>query len=313
MKKVNFTQAGGFPLEEKTLDNMQTAYFDILKTIIGHFGLAYVGNFIIYGCEVVADTIQPGMMYIDGDLCFFAGSNGNLTTKIKKIETIEDAPFESGNNLPTYFDYSALVNSGGVVLSDFVRLPKVNELVNQLINWADIQNVPAAIVIDADYATTLQTIQNDLKELKKQNAVFQSGGGMLFWNKPANQIPVGWHEVVDWRGRMPVGMDITVDGTGAFVNPEFSPLTTGEGNPGRTGGSKSKTLVLTEIPPHSHEVAVFANGSASGNADGHPDNYIDWNRKINSFNAGGLPDGTTKAFSLLNPFRTVVFIEYTGV
>ena len=156
MKKINFTQAGGFPLEEKTLDNMQIAYFDILRTVIGHYGLPSLGNFIIYGCEIVSNTIQPGMMYIDGDLCFFAGTIGDLTTKIKKIETIEDAPFEGGNNLPTYFDYSALVNTGGIALSNFIKTPKVQELVNQAIDWADIQNIPNTIVQDANYNIIIQ-------------------------------------------------------------------------------------------------------------------------------------------------------------
>ena len=94
MKKTNFTQQGGFPLEEITLDKMQSAYFEILKAIIGHFNLPDVGSFIISGCEVVGTGITKGMMYIDGELCPFAGvAIGDDTTKIAKIETIEDAPF----------------------------------------------------------------------------------------------------------------------------------------------------------------------------------------------------------------------------
>ncbi len=309
MKKINLTQAGGFPLEEKTLDNMQTAYFDVLKTIIGHFGLPSVGNFIIYGCEVVANTIQPGMMYIDGDLCFFAVSNGNLTTKIKKIESIEDAPFEGGNNLPTYFDYSALVNANGVLLSDFERLPKVNELVNQVINWADIQNIPNTFVQDANYTTTIQNIQDKLIELEKKNAVFTSGGGMVLWNKPANEIPAGWHEVADWKGRIPVGVDDRLNFIGQLENPEFATISAGELVPGRIGGNKNKTLNINEMPPHNHEMGGLRNYTGN-NSPNTPGNY-------DQSSGGGLlytyNNGGGQAFSILNPYRTVIFIEYTGV
>ncbi len=312
MKKVNFTQAGGFPLEEKTLDNMQTAYFDVLKTIIGHFGLPSVGNFIIYGCEVVANTIQPGMMYIDGDLCFFAVANGNLTTKIKKIETIEDAPFEGGNNLPTYFDYSALVNANGVLLSDFERLPKVNELINQVINWADIQNIPNTIVQDANYNTTIQNIQNKLIELEKKNAVFTTGGGMVLWNKPANEIPAGWHEVADWKGRIPVGVDDRLNLVGQFENPEFAPFPNtnpvfGNNVPGRTGGKKTHKLTQAELPNYNLTRGVGKETPAGGSEtiwSSAPGGYA--TQVINS-------GGGDEPHPILNPFRTVLFIEYTGV
>ena len=265
MKKVNFLQAGGFPLEEKTLDNMQIAYFDILRTIIGHFGLPVVGNFIIYGCEITGNTIAPGMMYIDGDLCFFASAVGDATTKIKKIETIEDAPFEGGNNLPTYFDYSALINANGIALNDFERLPKVQDLINQVVNWADIENIPNTIVQDANYNTTIQSIQDDLIQLKKQNAVFQSGGGMILWNKPANEIPTGWHEVADWKGRIPVGVDDTLNFVGQLENPEFATLVSGQLIPGRTGGKKTHKLTQAELPNYNLRRDVGKETPAGGN------------------------------------------------
>lgn len=311
MKKINFTQAGGFPLEEKTLDTMQTAYFDVLKTIIGHFGLPSVGNFIIYGCEVVANTIQPGMMYIDGDLCFFAVSNGNLTTKIKKIETIEDAPFEGGNNLPTYFDYSALVNANGVLLSDFERLPKVQELINQVINWADISNIPN-VVIDPfmpNQTPAQLTILERLELLEKKNAVFQAGGAMVLWNKPANLIEPGWHEVIDWKGRIPVGVDNRLDLIGGSLNPEFQSLSSTQIVPGKTGGDKGTQIVNDNLP----QTTVNSNGlTQNGNTDSSPGGGTPYYQPAgnNSTTFGkAIPDKV----NVLNPYRTVLFIEYTGV
>ena len=43
-----------------------------------------------------------------------------------------------------------------------------------------------------------------------------------------------------------------------------------------------------ENKEHFHKVPLFANGSASGNAVGHPDNYIDYNRFVDSAKSGGL-------------------------
>ena len=316
MKKVNFTQAGGFPTDEKTFDFMQAAYFDVLKTVIGHFGLPETGNFIISGCELGSSVtgtgphavITAGIMYIDGDLCIFDEIAGGNFTKIKKIEIIEDAPFESAGNLPTYYSYKAMENSSGVALSEFVRLPKVQELVNQTIHWEDIPDKPA-IVIDPAVAPAL-TIWQRIELLEKKAAVFTAGGGMVLWNKPANQIPWGWHEVVDWRGRMPIGLDNTVDSSGAFVNPEFSPLTTGVVDPGRIGGNKGVTLIADNLPK------IELKYGASQNDEGDPgDNIVtSGNEQYNSnktfFSFGST---TPTKVGILNPYRTVIFIEYTGV
>lgn len=314
MEKIDFTYSGGFPVKSKTFSKLQEAHFEILKALIGHFELPNVGSFIISGCQLIGSDIASGVMYINGDLCLFKGDKQFEDNKIAKITSVEEAAFKNGANNPVYITIEAAMNSNGVPYALFNRVPGVSEMVNQVINWNEIDGVPEGVVIDpAVGAQPAQPLLLDrIAKLEQMVAPLLNKGSLLLWNKPANQIPAGWQECTNFRGKMPVGMDITVDGMGAFVNPEFSPLTAGATDPGRTGGNKNKTLVLTEIPSHSHEVAVFANGSASGNADGHPDNYIDENRRINSRNSGGLPDGTTKSFSLLNPYRTVIFIEYTG-
>jgi hypothetical protein len=294
MKRTDFTHTGGFPLEQRTLSDMQDTYLEILKAIIGHFGLSNIGNYIISGCEIVGVNITPGMTYIDGDLASFPGAVGDATTKIAKITTLGDGAFEDGNNFPVYSDYTAAVNATGVALSAFTIVPKVADLVNI--------PLPLNIVYDPNFGTANPSVLQRIAELEKKNAVFQVGGGMVFWNKAANLIPPGWHEVVNWRGRMPVGMDITVDGTGAFVNPEFSPVTSGGSDPGRTGGAKSKTLLIAEIPAHTHSVDVSTGGATAGGGSG---------VEPTSGQTGATGGG--QAFSLLNPFQTVLFIEWTGV
>lgn len=300
MKKTNFTQQGGFPLEEITLDKMQSAYFEILKAIIGHFNLPDVGSFIIWGCEVFGSGITKGMMFIDGELCPFAGvAIGDNTTKIAKIETIEDAPFESGDNLPTYFTYEAFVNNTGTALSSFVKVPKVSELVNQLIEWTDIQSIPNDIVYDANY----QTLLDEFAELKMIIAPFKTGFAPIFWGKTANEIPQGWAEDLDWRGKLPVGMNINVF-NGQFIDPEFSPLTTA-GEPGRTNGSKTATLVKANLPPFTLDLPI------TFDYPGGNDTFVvgpgqTANKTVNIA-------GTSQKFDILPPTRTVLFIKWVGI
>lgn len=284
MKHIDFTQAGGFPLELKTLATMQNAYFQILQMVVGHFDLPNTGSFIISGCELLNGTITSGMLFIDGELCPFSASTGDAATQIAKIETIENAPFENGNNLPVYFDYEAVVNTNGVALSQFVRLPKVADLVNVLPSWNTLQNIPNGLVIDPNY----NTIASRLQVLEQKAAVFQAGGGMVLWNKPANQIPTGWAEVVNWRGRMPIGMDATLVG-GQLANPEFSTL-------GAVGGSKKQTLVTANLPKEN--IRPIVNGST-------------FNARVVKTD-GGVVEQTADAtsFDIMNPFRTVLFIEY---
>src|SRR6185437_15077768 len=81
---------------------------------------------------------------------------------------------------------------------------------------------------DAVYAQLLA----DVALLKLIAAPFYAtalgaNGAKVLWNRPASEIPAGWQEWIDIRGRMPIAMD-----TG---DPDFETL-------GATGGEKSHTL-----------------------------------------------------------------------
>jgi hypothetical protein len=300
MKKVKYTYTGGFPIKQKTLSNMQIAYLDILKAMIGHLGLLSTGSYIIYGLEIAGNQITPGMTYIDGDLCYFEGATGSLTTKIGKIVTIEDAPFKNGNNNPVYEDYRASVNSNGLALSDFERIPPVQELVNVAIDFEDLLNVPDFIV---DPNVNSQSVIDRIALLEKKTAVFTVGGGMIFWNKPANQIPAGFREVVNWKGRFPVGVDDTTDNGGNYINPEFSPIGS-QAAPGRTGGKKDHNITKNQLPAVSPGNVPLMNQDLTN--DGPTNGF-----GSNGPNYGALPNlGNGEAMPILNPYRTVLFIEW---
>jgi hypothetical protein len=313
INRVDFLQETGFPFDEQTMDFLQGTYTDAFKAFIGHLGLADDQPYIISGCEINGSDITPGVMYINGKLATFDGAEGTLATKIKLIETIEEAPFETAGNLPTYYSYKAMVNSLGTPLADYVRVKDVQTL-GEAVTWDDVQDKPLMVIDPADLTAVPPelTILQRLELLERKNAVFQAGGGMVLWNKPANLIPTGWQEVVNWRGRMPVGVDPSQTG-GVFNNPEFAPLTTGLIDPGKTGGAKEVALVAANNGPHSHNVKTWYNGS-----DGSDNTKTFWNAggdgsSITENDSTVIKEsGSGTPFSILNPYRTVLFIEWIG-
>ena len=301
MKEIDLTKTGGFPIKQRTFDHLQLAHFEILATMIGHFGLPNIGNFIISGCKIVGANITPGFMFIDGKLCPFAGGNGTIATKIGKVTTTEDAAFKNGSNIPVYITVIAAEYATGVALSDFERVPNVQEMVNQAVNYSDLVGIPAGLVIDpAVGATPVQpTLFDRLSKLEQMIAPISNKGALLLWNKPASvPLPIGWQECVDFRGRMPIGLDARLL-NGLPINPEFSQV-------GYFDGSKTKLIEKKNIPNYNltRDVGVeTVDGGTNtiwSSAPGNSHTQI--------INSGGLD----VPLNVMNPFRVIMFIEYIG-
>ena len=121
MKTINFDYTGGFPLEQPVLKRMQSATLLALEALVKQLGCADTGNYILSGCNVSGANITPGIMYIDGELCPFAGAVGDATTKIKKQTNTLTAPFENGTNPPVFIETVAVVNAAGTELQNFTK------------------------------------------------------------------------------------------------------------------------------------------------------------------------------------------------
>jgi hypothetical protein len=127
MKYTNFDYNGGFPFDQSIMKRMQLAYFEHLTAYAKQLGCDDVGNYIIHGCQIVGADITPGMMYIAGEMCPFAGAVGTLATKIKKITTTTNAAFENGTNPPVFKETIAQVDATGTDLSEFTRFNFVDD------------------------------------------------------------------------------------------------------------------------------------------------------------------------------------------
>ena len=85
MKKINFTNAGGFPLEQETLARLQAAYKDELYEMLKrNFDISNDQNYII---SEPTDTIN-GWFIIHGVLHLMEPCNVTPTNFIKTSETI---------------------------------------------------------------------------------------------------------------------------------------------------------------------------------------------------------------------------------
>lgn len=263
MNKTEFVQTGGFPVKAERLQELQTAYeiFNQLGSLAGNLT-------IVSGCEVVGSNVADGFVFINNELLPFKA--GTLADNVIIIEESSSKEFLNGEVKPVHFNryatFGTSVNS--FPWEDFVRPIQTKE-------------------IPVDLVTRLEN-------LEKKAAVFQAGGGMVFWNKPAAEIPEGWQEVINWRGRIPVGLDTT--------QSEFDLL-------GKQGGSKTRTLTESQLPVinrtyNSNTAIDFGSGSATvqrarSNVSG-TGNYISTN----------VTFGGGEAFSMLNPYRVVLFIEF---
>lgn len=258
MNRLNFLQTGGFPLDLNVLDQMQTAYkiFNSLGSIAGELTF-------IQGCTVTGSTVSDGIVYINGEVLEFRG--GGLAESVIIVQDAETKVFESGSSQEVHYIRYATFGTAAVswLWSDFKRPIETKEIPENLL-------------------TRLET-------LEKKTAVFQSGCGMVLWNRPAAEIPPGWQEVVNWRGRVPVGFDST--------QPEFNTM-------GEIGGAKSKTLSISEMPRHRHRVS---HNSGVGNGDrSEPWEGYSGGGDYTDYEGGG------QGFSIMNPYRVVMFIEFVG-
>ncbi|PQL95211.1 phage baseplate protein [Apibacter adventoris] len=275
MNKLEYNNAGGFPMTTNRLEDIQETYTPPINGLAAMAGdLA-----IISGCnESGNNIITDGFVFINGEIFEFRG--GIKLANITLFEEKINKEFENGKQkvviTKRYFTFGT--GAQNYKWEDFKRIMPLKTLTETFENKVS--------------RSELEQLKNEVTLLKKQNAVFQAGGGMVLWNKPANQIPAGWREVVDWRGRMPVGFDPNQE--------EFNQI-------GKTGGSKTHTLFQTNLPAMSFylkDIAIWGVGGGSKQqvlrqTFGH--NY--------SIEGSG---GNSTPVNHLDPYRTVLFIEFIG-
>ncbi|MNQ09848.1 Chitinase A1 precursor [compost metagenome] len=186
----------------------------------------------------------------------------------------------------------------------------------------------------------LNSLLKRITDLEEKPATAVPLGMVAIWGKPA-PFPEGWEEYVPLRGKMPVGLynptpQERIDqqdadgGNGltyyrdSFNSPVFPFDTLGYGA-GRIG----KKILTEEMPPHYHHKpnshfksfaagsGDYGNSSSTGTgADGGDNSQMAIGNLGSNYNTNGdaleQTVGGGKSFTMLNPYRVVQFIEYTG-
>ena len=277
MNKQNFNQSGGFPLQTETLAEMQTAYelFNNLGSLAGNFS-------IIKGCEITGSTVANGVVYIDGELLPFQG--GNLGTNVIIVETYITQEFQDGT------DKVVIVKRYATFGIDSISYP-----------WANFKKPKTTIELteQKEDKTAVALLLNRIIALEARPISNVPIGMIAIWDLPAVQIPIGWIEYLPLRGRSPIGLDpndVDLDG----LNTPY--------------GSKTAELDLENMFPHDHDVGLDPRDLSAG-TDGSRESLVGGPTNPNNVKTtktGGLPNGTAKPFSIMDPKRVVHFIQFKG-
>ena len=273
MNTLNFNQSIGFPLETNILSEMQTAW-----SILNALG-NIAGNFtILQGCTVIGTTVSDGVVFINGEVIEFKG--GQLQDNVIIVETPTVLEFEDNSEKEVIYTRHATfgVATTQWPWSDFKR-------------GFETKGIPEALQAKED-KTTITALVARIVALEGRPASNIPVGLIAVWGGLASAIPDGWVEYVPLRGRVAVGMDTADTDFNSVLN---------------YGGAKTKTLSISEMPEHNHPVDPLA-GTSGGPGSIRPEPW-------EGVSGGGSETGKTgggQAFSIMNPYRVVHYIQYQG-
>lgn len=270
MNRYNFLQTGGFPFETDILDGMQKAYeiFNSLGALAGNYT-------IISGCIVTGSNVSDGFVHIDGEIYPFKG--GTIQTTVVFQTVTQSVEFEdlSTKDIQTKKHVQFGTGVGSMLWADFKRPETTTQL-----------------------TTLIQNLTTRVTVLEAQPTAFEVGMIML-WNRPAIDIPTGWVEATEMRGRTPIGL-----------NPDYAQGTDtidyGLEILNNTGGKREHKLTKSELPNYNLIRGV-------GSHTVQPGPVTIWSSEAGTNSNQIIPSGgEDKAHTIMSPYRVVHFIKYVG-
>lgn len=287
MNKLHTEHNAGYPFDVNFLAFMQNAY-----NLFNHFGHLAGNKVIVSGCEHSGNTISAGTVFINGELFPFEGGAKDSTVFIKELTN--EVTFEDGFLRPLEVIRSVA----------FGRSTPENTF-----NWEDFKRVNNLQELEERKAEkqAFESLKEEVAKLKLQKQAVPIGL-IALWGKPASEIPAGWREYVNLRGKMPIGLDPDY-----VKSPEDShDYRLNALN--QSGGERSHKLTIDEMPRHKHDTVNDASGSdrdskGYGSAFTMDTDEITYNRR----NLMRIePTGGDQSHNNMPPYRVVQFIEYVG-
>lgn len=135
-KSFDFTQLGGFPLEQERLSWMQQSYTEALQAVNSLIG----DNVIVSGCVVAGSNVKDGWVVVNGELLPFKGGAKLSTFTIRTITTsleFEDASFKNVQ----FNKYCEFGTDNSINFDSLTRLKTIKEI------SAGIQTIDNSITV----------------------------------------------------------------------------------------------------------------------------------------------------------------------
>lgn len=280
MNTINTEHNAGYPFDVAFLAFMQNSYrlFNSLGSMAGN-------KAIISGCEEVGNTITPGTVFINGELFPFEGGAKGDTVIIK--EETNEVTFDDGFLRP---------------LENIRTAAFGRSTPEKTYNWEDFKRVYNLQYLGENKTDNTETekLLKRIEKLEKQKQAVPIGL-IALWGKPANEIPAGWREYVNLRGKMPIGLDPD------YVKKPEDSQDYGLNQILKKGGERSHKLTIEEMPAHNHQLYYRETQDDAGNGGDGREFSTGSTHSANVTNVGG-----DHPHNNMPPYRVVQFIEYIG-
>lgn len=319
----NVFTALGSPFKVRTTDVTYDYDTDLKAVIIFDIRLLGKSDYVVSGSDVsnefenfipaavddLSTTSADDGIVVDQPAVNISGGGSGATFTIETVNNLVTKVIQtglgSGYTIGDTFSIAALpgiIFTFNSITGDTGQL--IYDSVNGGVTIIGYRLIPGRhITIYAD-----GVVNNQFNDVAGQLAIYNQllkpmlmrGGVVLPWKRPASEIPLGWQECVDLRGKIIIGQDQS-DVYDATTNPEGLSQSIGT-----TLGAKSHTLTEDEIP----QITIQAKTNPAGAGSF-------WPFRVGPGYQPVLEDqhtiGGGLSHSILNPVYIVQYIEYIGL
>ncbi|GAA5096966.1 hypothetical protein GCM10023210_31410 [Chryseobacterium ginsengisoli] len=236
---IKWLQTGGVPLTNDVMavvmESIET--YNVLGDLAGHLT-------ILSGCVITGQNVSPGVVAINGDVLYFEGGNIYTNVYVHTEEIVKTFQDTTDKVLVEKKVVKFGDSSTQYLWSEFFRLETLKSLQIKVNNSVSI--------------TDFNALKDEVEVLKIKTAPIINGGIVWAWFKPVDEIPDGWKEAIDIRGKTIVGLDPN------DIDPANFSFATLKG----TLGEKRHKLTVSELPSHAHGTTSGREKVGTGNQNG---------------------------------------------